>query len=186
MERYHSLLAIVIGKRTVADSDIEVTLLTQSQGKITALAKGAKNIRSRRLGSLQLGNLSKFSVYQKNQRFWVNESTTIASFLSKSKNLAQINLMFYLLETINQLIAENQQIDNVFYLVKDAINAINSNRVHLFIQTEINLLDQLGFGVPPEINTTFLSKNYQSTQRLIKKFTESIIEKPMESNKLFA
>jgi DNA repair protein RecO len=185
MDRYQNVLAIVIGKKTYRDQDLIVTLLTKDIGKIFAIAKGVKNIRSRRLGTLQLGNQVKISLYQKDQRYWVNESATIDSFLSEPKNLAQTNLLFYLLEIINCLVAENQQIEGVYQKTSLAIKAISQNRVPQFIQNEIELLRDFGFGIPPEIDRSFAAKDFKTTQRLIKVFTESIIEKPLESNKLF-
>ena len=65
MERYQSTLAIVIKKRTFHDADYMVTLLTPDLGKITCLAKGVKNLKSHRLGTLELGNVIKAHLYNK-------------------------------------------------------------------------------------------------------------------------
>ena len=57
MDKYQSTVGIVINKKTIKETDLLVTLLTPKNGKIIALAKGAKNIKSSRLSSLQLGNI---------------------------------------------------------------------------------------------------------------------------------
>ena len=185
MDRYKSTLGIVINKKTIKESDILVTLLTPTDGKIVALAKGAKNIKSSRLGNIQLGNIIKAHLYQKENFLWLSESQNISPFLQNDKNLAQLNLLFYFLEIVNRLIAENQHIEKIFDISQNIIDAINKNLINKYIQNEINFLEVLGFGVPPEIKDTFSQKDYKNSQRLIKKYFESIIEKPLESNKLF-
>jgi DNA repair protein RecO len=185
MDRYKTTLGIVINHKTIKESDILVTLLTPKYGKIIALAKGAKNIKSSRLGTLQLGNTIKANLYQKNDFLWLSESQTVTPFLQNDKNLTQLNLLFYFLEIVNHLIAENQQIEKMFDISQNIIDAINKNLIHQYIQNEINFLEVLGFGVPQDIKDNFLKKDYKTSQKLIKRFFESIIEKPLESNKLF-
>ncbi len=185
MDRYLSTLGIVINKKTSKEADLVITLLTPKLGKIVALAKGAKNIKSSRLGNLQLGNTIKVQLYQKNNFNWLSESQNIIPFMQTDKNLAQLNLLFYFLEIVNQLIAENQQIEKVFNISQNIINAINKNLLNSYIQNEINFLEVLGFGVPNDIKENFIKKDYKASQKLIKRFFESIIEKPLESNKLF-
>jgi DNA repair protein RecO len=185
MDRYTSTIGLVINKKTSKEADLVITLLTPKMGKIVALAKGAKNIKSSRLGNLQLGNLIKVQLYQKNNFIWLSESQNIDSFLQTKKNLAQLNLLFYFLEIVNQFIAENQQIENIFDISKNIITAINKNFIHQYIQNEILFIETLGFGIPIEIKQNFSKKDYKTSQKLIKRFFESIIEKPLESNKLF-
>lgn len=185
MPRYLSTQAIVINKKSVRESDILVTLLTPSQGKLVALAKGVKTIKSTRQGTLQLGNIIKAQLFSRDNRYWLSESTGIVPFLQTKKSLAQLNLLFYFLEIINHLIAENQQIDGVFNVCQNLITAINQNRVASYIKNEIDLLQLLGFGVSPQITSHFSQKNYHPCQKLIQQTFESIIEKPLQSHKLF-
>ena len=185
MDKYQNTIGIVINKKTVKETDLLITLLTPKNGKIIALAKGAKNIKSSRLSSLQLGNTIKAQLYQKNDFLWLSEAKTIIPFLQSEKNLTQINLLFYFLEILNRLIAENQQIENIYKISQEIIDAINQNQLNRYIKNEIIFLETLGFGVPNEINFYFQKKDYKTTQQLIKRFFESIIEKPLESNKLF-
>lgn len=185
MDRYKNTLGIVINKRTVKESDLLITLLTPRDGKIVTLAKGAKNIKSSRLGNLQLGNIIKAHLYQKDNFLWLSESQNLNAFLQNGKSLGQLNLLFYFLEIVNKLIAENQHIDKIFDISRNIIDAINKNLINKYIQNEIYFLEVLGFGVPLDIKETFSQKDYKNSQRLIKRFFESIIEKPLESNKLF-
>lgn len=185
MSRYLNTLGIVIKKKCYRDSDIQITLLTPKHGKIQALAKGAQSIKSTRLSTLQLGNIIKASLYQNQHQNWLSESVTVTPFLSTSKSLTQYNLLFYYLEMINRFIAENQQIESMFQISQDLIISINTNNFNKFINQEILLLENLGFGVPPQILETYQNKHFSECQKHIKNYIESIIEKPLQSNKLF-
>jgi len=185
MSPYFSTTAIVINKSKTKEADIFVTLLTPHLGKITALAKGAQNIKSSRLSALQLGNIVKVSLYQKNNFNWLSQARTITPFLQKPKNLAQVGLLFYLLEIINRSLAEDQSVDSIYPICQNTITAINKNQTSAYLQNEIKLINCLGFGLPEEIPQSFAKKDYRQTQQYIQKFFESIIEKPLESPKLF-
>jgi DNA repair protein RecO (recombination protein O) len=185
MPHFQNTLGIVIKTKTIKESDIFVTLLTPALGKITCLAKGAKNIKSSRLGSLQLGNIIKAHLYQKNDFLWLSESTTISQFLHIKKNLTQLNLLFYFLELLNYFVAENQQINHIYRISENVITAINHNNLADFIKHEIEFVQTLGFGLPDNIKELFIQKDYITCQKILKTHLESIIEKPLFSDKLF-
>ncbi len=185
MSSYLNTLAIVINSRYVRESDLVVTLLTQSLGKITVTAKGAKNIKSSRLGSLQLGNIIKAHLFKKGDYLWLTESTTISQFLHSEKTLTQINLLFYFLEILNLFIADNQQIDSAFNISQKIIEAITQNQFAQFINNEIKFIDILGFGLPLEITDKFQQKDYTGCQKLIRQHLESILDRPLQSSKMF-
>lgn len=185
MNRYSNTQGLVINKKSIKEADLLITLLTPDQGKVIALAKGVKNIKSSRIGSLQLGNLIKVNLYTKDGRNWISEAQTITQFLKTEKNLAQVNLLFYFLEIINILIAENQHIPQIFEISKNIIESINHNLVNKYIGNEIKLLQTLGYGITPEIEKGYQMRDYRTAQKYIKQYFESIIEKPLKSNELF-
>lgn len=185
MSQYISTQAIVINKRNHKDNNLQITLLSPNLGKIVCIASGVKNIKSSRLGALQLGNIIKCSLYQKNNFYWISEAKASDSFLNTPKSLTQLNLLFYFLEIINQLIAEGQTVTDIYTTIKKVVSSINKNQFQHYIKFEIDFLNQLGFGVPSEINDAYSSKNFKLCQSLLKKHFESIIEKPLTSNKLF-
>ena len=186
MPRYTTVTAIVINKRKTKELDLYVTLLTSNQGKITALAKGSRSIKSSRLSALQLGNISKLHLYQKNDFYWVSQATTITPFLKRKKNLTQLSLLFYFLEIINHVTVENQHTDNLFSICQNILTAINQNQPKKYLQNEIALIKTLGFGLPQPIIRYFQQKDFPKTQKHTQQFFESIIEKPLQSPKLFS
>jgi DNA repair protein RecO len=185
MAAYTTIEGIVIHKRPYRDADLWITLLTPNLGKISTLAKGVKSIKSRRLSALQLGNIIKAHIYQKNDFSWISEATSLTPFLQTAKNLTQHNLLFYFLEITNYLIAENQHIENIYPTCRQIITAINQNDLVYFIRGEVDFLTHLGFGLPSEISQSLEAKDYKTTQTLLHRYFESLIEKHLESNKLF-
>jgi DNA repair protein RecO len=185
MDKYQNTLALVIKKRAIKELDVQVTLLTPNSGKLNVRALGAASIKSSRLSSLQLGNIIKAHLYHKNDSYWLSEAQTVESFLNQKKGLVQLNLLFYFLEILNRLIADDQQIEGIFVISQNVVKAINANNFSDFIKYEIQFINQLGYGLPEDISRFYLQKDYKSTQKHIKQFFESIIEKPLESNKLF-
>lgn len=185
MASYKTVQGIVINKRTHKDNDLVITLLTPHDGKIVCLAKGAKSIKSRRLGHLQLGNTIKASLFRKDNFNWLSESSTLNAFMQIQKNLVQLNLLFLFLEFINQLVPENEINPGIYEICQKIISAIDKNQLKTYISNEINLIKILGFGIPEDIITSYNADNFKLTQNLLKNYFESIVEKPIESNRLF-
>lgn len=185
MSKFVTTTAIIIKKRRQKEGDLLITIFTPNLGKINCIAKGAQSIKSRRLGHLEIGSLIKVSLYEKNSYYWLSETESIFSFLCTSSSLSQINLLFYFLEIVNTLLPTEQSQPELYCIIIKVVEAISHNHFTIFIQQEIVFLEKLGYGIPKEIYASFKDKDYKNTQQLIKRFCESIIEKPLNSSNLF-
>lgn len=185
MPKFISTEALVINKQRRQEGDLLITLLTPNFGKINCLARGVQTLKSRRLGHLEIGTIIKCSLYDKNSFYWLSETESVAAFLQTSSSLSQINLLFYFLEIVNKLLPFEQKQSELYQIVIKGVESISQNHYATFIKQEMLFLDQLGYGLPSEISLSFKNKDYKMTQDLIKKFCESIIEKPLISSKLF-
>lgn len=186
MPKFFNTPALVIHKKKQREGDILVTIYTESLGKINCIAKGAQSLKSRRLGHLETGNIIKAGLYEKDSYYWLSESTTISPFIKTgNSSLSQINLLFYFLEIINALLPFGQPQPEIYQLAVNSIQSISQNSFSGFIQQEILFIEKLGYGLPEDIVKSFSLKNYSECQKLIKKYYESIIEKPLKSYKLF-
>lgn len=182
----HNCQAIVIRKNKTGEQDLNITLLTDLFGKIPIKARGASKINSKRLGSLQLGNIIKVNLHVRENHFWVNQVETIFSFLNQPKNLTQTNLLFYFLEIINKLLPESQPNLAIYKNVANTIKAIEVKKVGIIISSEIHLLENLGYGVPVAVRESLIRGDFKNGQKQLQTFVESIIEKRIESYKLFS
>ncbi len=185
MPKYISTEAIVINKSRRREGDLLITLLTPKLGKINCLARGAQTLKSRRLGHLEIGTIIKTSLYNNNSFYWLSETESLSAFLHPSSFLSQINLLFYFLEIVNKLLPFEQTQEEIYPIVIKGVSSISQNKFSAFIKSEIIFLDKLGYGLPPEIISSFEKNDYKGTQALIKNYCESIIEKPLYSHKLF-
>jgi DNA repair protein RecO (recombination protein O) len=185
MSKTQNISGIIIRITDRRPPDLNVTILTPSLGKIICLAKGVKKISSRRIGSLQMGNIISAQIYNHQGFNWLTEVRSDFQFLHHQKSLIQLNLLFYILEILNRFLAENQHIDGVFQISQQLILSIYENNFEKLIQNEIKLLEVLGFGIPPEVEESFKIPNLPLTQQLLRRHMETILDHPLESNKLF-
>ena len=175
MDRNISTHAIVIKKQRRGEGDLLLTLFTPYLGKINCLAKGVQSLKSRRLGHLEIGNIIKVNLYQKNNFLWVSESESTLSFLHHSQKLNQINLLFYFLEIANQLLPYNQNQEEIYPILAKIIESISQNKFNIFIKNEIHNKIELRDGTEDFFGIiishqyaipSFINKNYQSEKDL--------------------
>ena len=126
MPRYLNTLAIIINHRRYLESDQIITLLTPKLGKLSVSSKGSTSAKSHRLGSLELGNLIKTQLYEKNDRYWLTDTVVISHTLSSAKSLTQLNLVFYFLEIINHFISENQHSEGAFQILQSLLESVDN------------------------------------------------------------
>lgn len=176
--------AIVINTKNNQENNLLVTLLTPNLGKIIVRASGAKSIKSKRSPNLQLGNIIKVSLYQKNNHYWLTECQSSLSFLQIDHQLIQLNLLFYFLEILKNFAPENESLPELFKLSSQAINSLYQNSWPKFIKIQIEILNTLGFGAPTDLQQNYLNKNYQLAQQQLILYFESILQKPLFSHKL--
>lgn len=176
--------AVVINIKNNKENNLLLTLLTPSLGKIYVYASGAKSIKSSRSSSLQLGNIVKVSLYQKNNHYWLTECQSTLSFLQIDHQLIQLNLLFYFLEILKNFAPENEGSPELFELSASAITSLYNNHWPKFIKTQIEILNTLGFGAPADLQQNYLNKDYQLAQQQLILYFESILQKPLFSHKL--
>ena len=180
-----STKAIVIGKKNTGEQDIQIILFTENIGKIYAKAKGASKITSSRLGSLQLGNTI-LCTLSKQSPYFISQSKSTYNFLQTQKTLSQTNLLFFLLELINRITPTGDSNIELFREVEKSIQSIDKSQVGLFIKHELNIISLLGYGIPQSITDYLAKSDFRNAQQNIQHYIESIIDKPLQSKKLFS
>ena len=100
MARVYKLQGFVLKKKILLEQDFSVTLFTEELGKITAIAKGARKITSRRISHLQTENLIKLQVYDFHDTFYIQSTELISGFLKVRTSEKQdiVYLYFYILD----------------------------------------------------------------------------------------
>lgn len=186
MSPYLNVTGIVIKRRVQGDTDLQITLFTNNEGKINCLAKGATSFLSRRGAHLQIGNIIKATLFKKNDRYWISDASCQKAFLATNKNLIQLNLLFYFLEILNRILPENQINPQLYDTSINLISAIRNNHFHQYIENEIKFIKLLGFGPTNEICDSFNKNKLKLCQNLIRELIENVMERPLQSQKLFS
>ncbi len=108
MARIEKFEGFVLKKKILLEPDFLVTVFTEELGKITAIAKGARKITSRRISHLQTANLIKLQVSKFHDIFYIQSTELISGFLKVRTSEKQdvIYLYFYILD---KMLPERQE-----------------------------------------------------------------------------
>ena len=181
--RTYKTEGIIIRRINFGEADRILTIFTKHYGKIKAIAKGVRRIKSRRAPHLELFNQTLLFLNKGRNLDIISEAQLINSFSNLRKDLKKVALAFKLCELIDQLTREGQSQKNVFNLFKACLNDLNLPAVvgHLNKEEgggvvknfEIELLQALGF----------LPKGKSLEKIEVECYIEKIIEKELKSKK---
>ncbi len=148
MKRRTETEAIVIKKRELLNKDVLVTLFTSDMGKITAIAKGARTLSSRRAPHLQTGNLINAMLYNKGDIHYLQETSLISGFSQIKAESPKMSLTYFFLHIVDKLTPEGQKEADVYVLIKRFLVDLSKSSVESIEGIEIylnKLLIALGY-----------------------------------------
>lgn len=118
---------IVIKKVNLNDNDLILTIFTKEKGKIQAIAKGAKKVKSQYMGSTQLFCYSNFVYYPSKTFAYLNQAELVESFYKLRSDLNKLSEATYMIEVINSSFEENQKEERVLNLLLHTLNLVSSD-----------------------------------------------------------
>ena len=139
---------IVIKEVQYKDNDKIITILTDTLGKVSCIAKGAKKTNSPILANSQYLVFNEFVLYQNKNFYYINSATIVDTFYNLRVDLDKLELVFELTRLIQRVTDENQDTSNVLKLFLNTLYILNKlNRDEdLIISTfKIKLFCLLGF-----------------------------------------
>ena len=145
----HVTPAIVLRTWPFGESDKIVSFLTESHGKLTGIAKGAKRSRKRFVNSLEpfsLVNLRFHDRAQGNLVFIIGSDLAFG-FKHLLTSLEKISFASYLVEITDGLIGEREENRLVFRHLKDGLTHLEEQATSLTFLTsfELKLLKLTGY-----------------------------------------
>ncbi|PIS15859.1 DNA repair protein RecO [Candidatus Roizmanbacteria bacterium CG09_land_8_20_14_0_10_41_9] len=117
--------AIVLRKRTLLNKDVLLTFFSSEFGKIQVIAKGIKKITSRRSSHMQTANLVQILVQNKDERFFLQETSLTSAFSQIKNNDQKIQVLYFFLFTLERILPENQNESDVYKLSKQFLVALS-------------------------------------------------------------
>lgn len=146
-ERLRTVEAVIISHKDFSEADRLVILFSLESGKIRALAKGVRKIRSRKAAYLEPFMHSKV-VLARGKTFWiVTQADAIHNNLAIRDSLIKTAQAAYVMELTDRFSIEEEPDPAVFRLLVNTLNRIDEdkdayNALRFF---ELRLLDRAGF-----------------------------------------
>lgn len=141
---------IVLHKKKLLKDDVLVIILSKSSGKIALLAKGVRSFTSRRIASIQTGNIVRFAFSATSSGLqYLTHVTLISHLLTIKNDEHRLKLFYLLLFLFDQMIPENEPDPVVYRFCKSHIIQVAESQV--FHNSDIHrivnsILVQFGYG----------------------------------------
>lgn len=180
--RTYKTEGIIIKRRNIGEADRILTIFTKHYGKIKAVAKGVRKIKSRRAPHLELFNHVSLLLFRGKDLDIITEAQVINSFSNLRKDLEKVGLTFKVCELVDQLTREGVSQKEVFSLLSSCLVRIDHPKEmaiglgRVIRDFEIQLLQLLGF----------LPKGKALEKVDISRFIEGIIEKKLKSRRFLS
>jgi len=145
--RAFSLSGIVLRMNSFGEQDRFLTLLTPENGKLTCLAKGIRNIKSRRNPHCELMNRVTAHLWKSRRHHYLTQATTQARFHDIKKEMNTLSSGLFMLEATERLVPEDHHTPGVFPLLNQALELMNfypEHHINLREAYLVKLLQILG------------------------------------------
>ena len=146
--RSFSVEAIVLRHRDWGEADRLLALYTRQRGKIRAVAKGARKIRSRKAGHLQPFARITLQLARARGPYIITQVETLDAYLPLREDLNLTGNASYLVELLDRFTYDEEETNlAIFNLLNDSLNRLSrGDDIWTLVRYyEMRLLDHLGF-----------------------------------------
>lgn len=146
-QRSFRVEAIVLRHWDYGEADRLLTLYTLERGKLTAIAKGVRKLKSRKAGHLEPFNRVSIQLAAGRDLAIVTQAETLDGYLALREDLLLLTCASYVVELVDRFIYEEGENRTVYRLLKNTLGRLGgSYDPDLVIRYyEMHILDQLGF-----------------------------------------
>lgn len=123
----YNVEAVNIRSINAGEADKIVTLFSRGQGKIRAIAKGAKRPSSKFGGRLEIFTYNHFQLATARNLDIISQCETIESFYRLREDKEKLNAGFYIVKLIDIITEDRQRNDEVFDLLLEALFAMQAS-----------------------------------------------------------
>ena len=102
---------LIIRTVDIKETDRLVTIFTEEQGVVTALARGARSLKSRKMSATMLFCYGDYVLYGQGDKLWIKEAELIESFYDMRNSIEGLALANYIVEVLSDVTvaeAENE------------------------------------------------------------------------------
>lgn len=142
---------LVIRSMNYGENDKIITIFTKEHGKITAMAKGARNTKSIFLGATQLFSYCDFVYYSGRSFAYLNQVALKESFHKLRNDLDKLAKAAYMTEAVYQSFEEYQADEQVLRLMLNLLYFMHEDLARddgvVLLAFQLKLLTHLGFAL---------------------------------------
>ena len=92
---------LVIRTVDVREADRMVTIFSEEMGAVSAMARGARSLKSRQMSATMQYCYGQYVLYKKGDLYWIREAELIESFFDIRKSLGGLALAAYICEVLS-------------------------------------------------------------------------------------
>lgn len=146
-QRSFAVEAIVLRHSNWGEADRMVWLFTLERGKMRAVAKGVRKLRSRKAGHLEPFTRARLLLAQGRDFYLVTQAETVSAYLPLREDLSGATYASYVVELLDRFTFEEGENRPLFNLLAETLErlCIDEDRDLVVRYYEMRLLDIVGF-----------------------------------------
>jgi DNA repair protein RecO (recombination protein O) len=121
---YVKTKGIVIKEVNLGEADKIITIFSRRNGKMTAVARGARRPKSRIVAGTQLLCYSDFVLFKGKQMYTVNSSEVLEPFYEIRNNLTNLTYSAHIIDIVFDIIQEDQPATKVLQLFLNTLHML--------------------------------------------------------------
>ena len=139
--------AIVLRHFPLGEADYILTLYSRQLGRINAVAKGARRVKSKMGGHVEpLMHTSFLLAEGNNDLFTVNQAELLEGFRPIREDILKLELALHIAELMESITPTHQENESLFYLLRDSLTTLSDGNHSSFITYfRLHLLEMSGF-----------------------------------------
>jgi len=144
----HSLktYGIIIKRSNYSEADRILTILTDRFGKIKAIAKGVRKIKSRMAGSLEPYMLVNLQLHEGKTFYIVTGAEIIEEYKNIHSEIKKTAQAYFVGELVDKFLEEHQRAETIFEISQQILSAIENDEKDLVISAyQLKIVEAAGF-----------------------------------------
>ena len=121
---------LVIRTADIRESDRLITIFTEELGVLSALAQGARSLKSRKMSSTMQFCYSRFFLYKRGEHYYVKEAELIESFFDLRSSIEGLALSAYIADVLSDVTVASAERE-LLRLSLNSLYAIANKRYEL-------------------------------------------------------
>lgn len=139
--------AVVLRHTDWGEADRILSLYTRQMGKVRAIAKGVRKMRSRKSGHLEPFTRVSLQLARGRDMFIITQAEAINTYLRLRDDLVRVGYASYVVELLDRFTFDDDENPLLFHLLADTLKRLDQESTSFLAVRyyEVRLLDLLGY-----------------------------------------